>query len=185
MKIKHVLVAWAGTFLVLLTAWLMFSANDLVYAFASLGGSAVIVFGMPGSLMSQPRSLFGGHAVGALTGCLFLPLFGRGPFAIAAAVATALAIMQLTRTIHSPAGADPIIVMMSSLSAPTALVELAAGLLLLWLAGVVLLNWAGICRYGHEAPIFGPLARRIADRGQADGPVADAAKAARQTADER
>ena len=55
---KHVLVAWLGTFVVLLVTWMLFSTSTLMYAFASLGGSAVIVFGMPDGVMARPRSLF-------------------------------------------------------------------------------------------------------------------------------
>jgi CBS-domain-containing membrane protein len=158
---KAIAVAWIGTFGVLSLTWLFFSAQEIVYAFASLGGSAVIVFGMPDSEMSRPRSLFGGHAIGAGTGIVFLNAFGHGPLSIAAAVATALALMQIGRAIHSPAGADPIIVMMSSLAISTVLIELAMGLLLLWIAGILLLNAFGIRAYGHTVPVIGPLAIKL------------------------
>ena len=163
-RMQPILIAWLGTFVVMSATWVLFSTQQLVYAFASLGGSAVIVFGMPGSPMAQPRSLFGGHAIGALTGCVFLSLFGRGPWAIAAAVATALAIMQVARAIHSPAGADPIIVMSASLSLPMVVLDLTVGLLLLWLTGIVLLNAFGIGTYGRDLPLIGPIATHIGSR---------------------
>jgi CBS-domain-containing membrane protein len=60
--------------------------------------------------MAQPRSLFGGHIVGALSGLVFANLFGAGAWVMAGAMASALVVMLLTDTIHSPAGADPLIV---------------------------------------------------------------------------
>lgn len=76
---------------------------------ASLGGSCVILFGMPDTPMAQPRSLFGGHLIAALVGVAFAHLLGDGWWVMAAAMASTLVLMLLTDTIHSPAGADPLI----------------------------------------------------------------------------
>lgn len=166
-RARAVLVAWLGTFGVILATWTLFASQNLIYAFASLGGSAVIVFGMPDSVMAQPRSLFGGHAIGALTGIGFLHAFGTGPVALAAAVATALALMQLLDAIHSPAGADPLIVMVGATSLSTAVVELAFGLLLLWLGAIVMLNLFAVRPYGRRLPLIGSAATSLGRRGDA------------------
>ena len=150
-RLTHVLVAWCGAFVVIGTTWLMFDLNRMPFAFASLGGSSVIVFGMPDGKMAQPRSLFGGHIVGTGVGLAFLALIGHHPLALAAATATALALMLLTDTIHSPAGADPIIVMVGGVAAGTAALELAVGLLLLWGLALVLLNVFRVYPYGPWA----------------------------------
>lgn len=162
---REALVGWLGTFIVVSAVWGMFSSQQVIYAFASLGGSSIIVFGLPDSPMAQPRSLFGGHAIGAACGLVFLFLFGRGPWAIAAAVATALALMQLTRSIHSPAGADPVIVMSGALSLPIVVLDLAVGLLLLWLVGIVLLNAFSVRPYGRDVRFIGPVATFLGTRG--------------------
>jgi CBS-domain-containing membrane protein len=47
-------------------------------------------------------------------GLLFLKFVGAGPVEMGLAVGLAIALMQLTRTVHPPAGADPLVVMMSS-----------------------------------------------------------------------
>jgi CBS-domain-containing membrane protein len=166
-RLRSVLVAWIGTFVVISAIWGLFTSHLLVYAFASLGGSSVILFGMPEGSMAQPRSLFGGHAIGASCGLLFLVMFGRGPWAIAAATATALALMQVTRSIHSPAGADPIIVMSGGMSLPIVFVDLAAGLLLLWVVAIVLLNAFAVYPYARKFRWIGPIATFIGNRGDA------------------
>jgi len=94
---------------VVLLAALGFRSFSLPLLLASIGGSAVIVFGMPDSRMARPRSLYGGHVIGIAAGFLAV-LLGRSDYAVAAAVALALIAMLLTDSVHSPAGADPIIV---------------------------------------------------------------------------
>ncbi|WP_439575149.1 HPP family protein [Phreatobacter sp.] len=102
-------LAGLATAAVVLVAALAFRSVSLPLMLASIGGSAVIVFGMPDSRMARPRSLFGGHAVGIAAGFVAVML-GRSDYAVAAAVALALVVMLMTDTVHSPAGADPIIV---------------------------------------------------------------------------
>jgi CBS-domain-containing membrane protein len=107
---RIVLGAWLASAATLGAALTFLDLAETPFLLASLGGSCVILFGMPDSPMAQPRSLAGGHLVGTLTGLVFLHLFGGGVPVMAGALATALALMLLTDTIHSPAGADPLIV---------------------------------------------------------------------------
>lgn len=143
--------AWVGAAVALgLSAWLV-SLTDHPWLLASLGGSCVILFGMPFSEMAQPRSFFGGHLVATLTGLLFLRfghgLLGGSPDAwMVAAVATALAAMILTRTIHSPAGANPIVIFMEQASWSFMLSPLAIGLVVLFATALVANNRAGVAK---------------------------------------
>jgi CBS-domain-containing membrane protein len=150
-RLVHGVIAWVGAFTVIGATWKLFADQHLVFAFASLGGSAVIVFAMPDSLMAQPRSLFGGHLVASIVGLVFNALLGTDAWSIGIAMATALVVMQLTRTVHSPAGADPIIIMTVAMSPPMVMLNLAVGLALLWFVGTVLLNAAGISPYSARA----------------------------------
>ena len=106
---RFLLRAWVGAALTLGVA-LLTEAGDSPLLLASLGGSCVILFGNPDSDMAQPRSLVGGHLIGTVSGLIFLNAFGTGWWVMAAAMASALVAMLLTDTIHSPAGADPLIV---------------------------------------------------------------------------
>lgn len=121
-------VAAGATAGVVLAATFAFRAFSLPLLLASIGGSAVIVFGMPDSRMARPRSLYGGHAFGLAAGFVAVML-GRSDYAVAAAVAVALVAMLVTDTVHSPAGADPIIVATSGVGWEILLI--AAGLLIL------------------------------------------------------
>ncbi len=49
----------------------------------------------------------------SLSGLAFLGLFGSTWWSVALALATAIMVMQATRTVHPPAGSNPVIVMMT------------------------------------------------------------------------
>jgi CBS-domain-containing membrane protein len=82
---------------------------NATFVLASLGGSAVFLFGLTRAPAAQPRALFGGHILGALAGIACFQFLGAGLLAYASAVAVALGLMLATRTVHPPAGANPII----------------------------------------------------------------------------
>ena len=79
------------------------------FLLASLGGSTIFLFGLTRAPAAQPRALFGGHIGGALIGIACYQAFGESISTYAAATALTLCFMLLTRTVHPPAGANPIL----------------------------------------------------------------------------
>lgn len=76
----------------------------------SYGASAVLLYGAPRSPFAQPRNLLGGHILSAIVGVACYQLFpDNQPLAAALAVATAITLMQVTRTLHPPGGATALI----------------------------------------------------------------------------
>lgn len=92
-----------------ITGWLSVLSGT-PWLMAPFGASCVLAFGLPDSPLAQPRAIVGGHLVATAVGLLVLFLFGDGWLAAAFSVGLALAAMQITRTVHAPAGADPLIV---------------------------------------------------------------------------
>jgi len=88
---------------------------------ASLGGSAVFLFGLTRAPAAQPRALFGGHFAGALIGVVCFQSFGDALWVYVLAVVLTLAFMLVSKTVHPPAGANPLI-----------MVHAHAGLFSLW-----------------------------------------------------
>ena len=79
------------------------------FLLASLGGTAVFLFGLTRAPAAQPRALFGGHVGGAFVGIACYQAFGESLAVYVLALVLALALMLLTRTVHPPAGANPIL----------------------------------------------------------------------------
>ncbi|KEA62490.1 CBS-domain-containing membrane protein [Marinobacterium lacunae] len=92
-----------------ITGWLSLISGT-PWLMAPFGASCVLAFGVPDSPLAQPRAIIGGHLVATLVGLILGQLLGDGWLVYGLGVALALAAMQLTRTVHAPAGADPIIV---------------------------------------------------------------------------
>lgn len=79
------------------------------FLLASLGGSTVFLFGLTHSPSAQPRALFGGHVGGAVIGIACYRLFGDALWVYVLSMVVTLAYMLLARTVHPPAGANPLI----------------------------------------------------------------------------
>jgi CBS-domain-containing membrane protein len=79
------------------------------FLLASLGGSMLFLFALTESEAAQPRALFGGHLGGALIGILAFRFFGDALWVMVFAVVLTMVFMVLTRTIHPPAGANPLL----------------------------------------------------------------------------
>ncbi len=92
----------------------------------SLGASCVFLFRLPETPFAQPRNVIAGHLLSSLAGLLCLHAFGPAPWALGLALATAVVAMFATRTVHAPAGSNPVIVFLTQpgwdfLLAPTLL----------------------------------------------------------------
>lgn len=133
---QRLLAGFAGTTLALLGCAGLLRLTDHPWLLPSLGGSCVILFGMARGVMAQPRSFLGGHLLATLVGLLFRGgyLVCGGPIEVwaAAAVGAALALMAATRTIHSPAGANPIVVFAEQAGPGFLLAPLLPGLFVLF-----------------------------------------------------
>lgn len=72
---------------------------------APMGAAAVLVFAVPASPLAQPWPVIGGNVLSALVGIVVARLVPVPEFAAAIAVAGAILVMSLTRSLHPPAGA--------------------------------------------------------------------------------
>ncbi|HOP15303.1 MAG: HPP family protein [Gammaproteobacteria bacterium] len=111
-SVLQILVAWLGAFagIALIGAAVDLLPRLNLLIVGSFGASAVLLYGAPRAPLSQPRNLIGGHMVSALVGVAcyrYLP--DVSVLQEAAAVASAIALMMATRTIHPPGGATALI----------------------------------------------------------------------------
>lgn len=80
---------------------------------APLGASCFLVFAVRDSPFAQPRNVIGGHLVSTTIGLVVLAVAGPEEWALGVSVGLAIIAMQLTRTGHPPAGADPLVVLLT------------------------------------------------------------------------
>lgn len=112
--LKQVAIAWLGGLVAIgLVGFLAIYSNQ-PFVMGSLGASCVLVFGYPDSPFSQPRNVMCGHFLSTLIGLFFLHFVGPQWWSMALALATALAVMQLTGAVHPPAGSNPLIVFLAA-----------------------------------------------------------------------
>lgn len=149
--------SWLGAFLgiaaVALIHFSILSGSGLVMIIGSFGASAVLIYGAINSPLAQPRNLLGGHLISALVGVASHQLLPGDPWlASAIAVATAIALMQLSSTLHPPGGATALIAVIGgdeihALGFLYALVPAASGALLMLLIALLVNNIPAGRRY--------------------------------------
>ncbi|MGC2165148.1 MAG: HPP family protein [Gallionella sp.] len=116
---SEILWSWTGGFLGIAgVSWisqLFFEGIDISLMIGSFGASAVLVYGAIRSPLAQPRNLIGGHIISAIVGVIVWKLLNQHLWlAESVAVATSIAAMHLTRTLHPPGGATALIAVIGS-----------------------------------------------------------------------
>ena len=119
------------------------------FLLASLGGSTVFLFALTESEAAQPRALFGGHFGGALIGILAFQFFGDALWVSVLAVVLTMVFMVLTRTIHPPAGANPLFMVHNHAGMGILIKPVLFGVGLLFITAII---WSRI-RPGKSYPV--------------------------------
>ena len=104
----------------------------------SFGSSMVLLFGFPESPFAQPKNVFFGHLVTTLVGIIFvnyipLPIYIN----IALAVGAGIFFMILLNVVHPPAGGNPIMVIIGSVSYEYLINPIIFGCIIILLIAVV------------------------------------------------
>jgi len=118
-SVMEIAWSWIGAFLgiaaVASAHYNLLSGTDFVMVIGSFGASAVLIYGAIRSPLAQPRNLVGGHVISAVIGVAsYNLLHGEMWLASAVAVATAIAVMHASRTLHPPGGATALIAVIGS-----------------------------------------------------------------------
>jgi CBS-domain-containing membrane protein len=110
---KAIALAWLGGVIAIATIAGLGDWLSLALILGSFGASCVLIFAYPDVPFSQPRNVIFGHFISSLVGLTFLTVLGTHWWSLALAVGTAIAAMMLTRTVHPPAGSNPVIVFLT------------------------------------------------------------------------
>lgn len=114
-RLRFIVGAVSGVLLTgLLSRWWAEGSGSGPWMVASLGASAVLVFGMPSSPLAQPWPVLGGSTLSALVGAICAGIIPDPALAGAAAVGLAIALMVPLRCLHPPGGAMALYVVLTS-----------------------------------------------------------------------
>lgn len=110
-----------------------------IFLIASFGSSMVLLYGYPESPFAQPKNIFFGHLLTTICGMFVLYFF---PFpiyiTIPIAVGLGVSLMIIMGVTHPPAGGNPIIVIMGSVSLDYLINPIILGSIIILVFGIIL-----------------------------------------------
>jgi CBS-domain-containing membrane protein len=105
----------------------------------TFGSSMVLLFGFPESPFAQPRNVFFGHLVTTLVGIIFVNLIPLPIYInIAFAVGAGIFFMILLNVVHPPAGGNPVMVIIGSVSYDYLLFPIISGSFIIILMAIII-----------------------------------------------
>ena len=112
--LRLIWVATGASVTLFLALFITRSASPILLA--SLGGTTLFLFGLSTSAAAQPRAVFGGHLLSSAIGVIAFQYFGDSLYVSVVAVVITICVLLLTRTVHPPAGANPLIMIQAHAS---------------------------------------------------------------------
>ena len=110
-----------------------------VFLIASFGSSMVLLYGYPENAFAQPKNIFFGHLLTSVVGIVFLFFTAVPTFIIIPlAVGLGVSLMILFKVTHPPAGGNPIIIIVGSVSIDYLVSPIIIGSIIIIVFGIVL-----------------------------------------------
>ena len=136
---KSVLALIFTTITIGVLTLLTYKTNYGLFLVASFGSSMVLLYGYPESPFAKPKNILFGHLITSLIGILFynfipLPIYILIPLAVGLGVG----LMILLDVTHPPAGGNPIIVILGSVSFDYLFSPILTGCLIIIAFGILL-----------------------------------------------
>ena len=152
MKIQLLRLLWVsfGAGVAILLA-LFITKTTTPLLLASLGGTTLFLFALSTTPAAQPRSVFGGHLFSSLIGIVFYQIFGDAIWVSAMAVVATVVVLLITRTVHPPAGANPLIMVQAHADFTYLLTAVLVGIIII---SVVAWCWSRIGFGKSKYPVF-------------------------------
>ncbi|MDA9292647.1 HPP family protein [Gammaproteobacteria bacterium] len=91
------------------------------------GASMVLVMSVHESPLAHPRNILFGHMLSALSGVFVFSILDFSSLSVGLAVGLAIFLMMATKTVHPPAGANPIIAVIGAKGISFVLMPVAVG----------------------------------------------------------
>ena len=136
---KSIFAGFFSFITILILTILSYKTEYGIFLIASFGSTMVLLYGYPESPFAQPKNIFFGHLITALAGLFFLyfiplPIYILIPLAVGAGVF----LMIFFNVTHPPAGGNPIIVIMGSVSLDYIISPILSGTLIILVFGIII-----------------------------------------------
>ncbi|MEB3334347.1 MAG: HPP family protein [Cyanobacteriota bacterium] len=133
----QVFASWLGGLLAISALGLIGSWSHYPLVVAPFGASTVLLFGHPNSPLAQPRNIVLGNSVAAVVSVVCVAFLGHAPWVMGLAVGVTIALGQLLRCLHPPAGAVALLGVLLKAKPVFVLMPVLSGSVLLTLMAVV------------------------------------------------
>ena len=135
---KEPIISALGAFLCISLIAFINSYDDFnIWLIPPFGATMVLVMAVHESPLAQPKNIFFGHILSALSGVLIYFFLGMSFLSIGLAVAISVWVMMITKTIHPPAGANPIIAILGGKGLDFILLPVATGALIIIIFAII------------------------------------------------
>jgi CBS-domain-containing membrane protein len=125
---KNNLISGFGAFLCIsLLAYFNSYDESNLWLIPPFGASMVLVMAVHESPLAHPKNVFFGHIISAFSGVFIYTILGFSFFSVGLGVGLAIFLMMATKTVHPPAGANPIIAILGAKGVGFIMIPVAAG----------------------------------------------------------
>lgn len=113
-----------------------FDANNL-WLIPPFGASMVLVMAVHESPLAHPKNVLFGHIISAFSGVFVYSILGISFLSVGLGVGLAIFLMMTTKTVHPPAGANPIIAILGAKGLDFIIMPVAAGAFFIVLFAII------------------------------------------------
>jgi CBS-domain-containing membrane protein len=112
MKInKAMVIGVIGATIGIIALQFITNASGVELVAASFGATFVLIFALPDSPVVKPKNIVGGYLISTSISLLVFGFIGNDPFSLGLAFGLSFVLMQLTKTLHPPAGSIPLLIL--------------------------------------------------------------------------
>ena len=113
-----------------------FDVNNL-WLIPPFGASMVLVMAVHESPLAHPKNVLFGHIISAFSGVFVYSILGFSFISVGLGVGLAIFLMMTTKTVHPPAGANPIIAILGAKGLDFIIMPVAAGAFFIVLFAII------------------------------------------------
>ena len=125
---KNNFISAFGAFLCIsVLAYLNSFDESNLWLIPPFGASMVLVMAVHESPLAHPKNILFGHIISAFSGVFVFSVLGSSFISLGLAVGLAIFLMMATKTVHPPAGANPIIAILGAKGIGFILMPVAVG----------------------------------------------------------